>query len=75
MTAARTPRPIRTIAMIGAFLCASAQPASASRYCDLCKGMPWWAEPLLVVTGFLIAYAILVGLVRLDAWLSKRRRS
>jgi hypothetical protein len=47
----------------------------ASRYCDLCNGMPWWAEPVLVVTGFLIAFAILTGLVRLDAWLSKRRRS
>ena len=45
-----------------------------SRYCDLCGGMPWWAEPLLVVTGFAIAIAILAGLVRLDARLSRRRR-
>ena len=45
----------------------------ASRYCDLCTGMPWWAEPLLVVTGLLIAIAILAGLVRLAAWLSKPR--
>jgi hypothetical protein len=44
-----------------------------SRYCDICGGMPWWAEPLLVVTGFAVAIAILAGLVRLDAWFSKRR--
>jgi uncharacterized integral membrane protein len=35
--------------------------------------MPWWAEPLLVVTGFVIAGAILAGFVRLDTWLSRRR--
>jgi hypothetical protein len=45
----------------------------ASRYCDLCAGMPWWAEPLLVITGFAGAIAILAGFVRLDAWLAKRR--
>jgi hypothetical protein len=48
-------------------------PLLASRYCDLCGGMPWWAEPVLVVTGVLIAFAILTGLVRLDAWFSRRR--
>jgi hypothetical protein len=47
----------------------------ASRYCDICGGMPWWEEPLLVVSGLLIAFAILTGLARLDAWLAKRRRS
>ena len=46
----------------------------ASRYCDICGGMPWWEEPLLVVTGFVLAFAILAGLARLDAWLSARRR-
>jgi hypothetical protein len=66
---------IRAVASIGWFLTASAAPAGASRYCDLCDGMPWWAEPLLVVSGLLIAIAILVGLVRLDAWLARRRRT
>jgi uncharacterized integral membrane protein len=46
----------------------------ASRYCDLCGGMPWWAEPLLVVLGFVIAGAILAGLVRVSAWFDRRRR-
>jgi hypothetical protein len=45
----------------------------ASRYCDICDGMPWWEEPLLVVSGLLIAIAILSGLVRLSGWLSRRR--
>jgi hypothetical protein len=36
--------------------------------------MPWWAEPLLVVTGLFIAIAILTGLVRLSAWYDRRRR-
>jgi hypothetical protein len=45
----------------------------ASRYCDVCGGMPWWEEPVLVVLGFLIAWAILVGLVRLSAWFDRRR--
>jgi hypothetical protein len=45
----------------------------ASRYCDLCDGMPWWAEPLLVVIGLMIAIGILSGLVRLSAWCSRRR--
>jgi hypothetical protein len=67
---ARTIRAMRTTALIGSFLSASALPAAASRYCDVCKGMPWWAEPVLVVTGFLIAIAILAGFVRL----SERRR-
>jgi hypothetical protein len=48
-------------------------PILASRYCDVCSGMPWWAEPLLVVTGLAIAIAILTGFVRLSAWLSRRR--
>jgi hypothetical protein len=45
-----------------------------SRYCDICGGMPWWEQPLLVVTGLLIAMAILTGLVRLSDWLSRSRR-
>ena len=45
----------------------------ASRYCDLCGGMPWWAEPLLVVIGLALAIAVLAGFVRLLAWLSQRR--
>jgi hypothetical protein len=45
----------------------------ASRYCDVCGGMPWWAQPLLIVIGFAIAIAILAGFVRLSAWLSQRR--
>ena len=45
----------------------------ASRYCDICDGMPWWEEPLLVVSGLLIAIAILSGFVRLSDWLSRRR--
>jgi hypothetical protein len=45
----------------------------ASRYCDLCAGMPWWAGLILVGGGFLIAIAILAGLVRLDALFSSRR--
>lgn len=45
-----------------------------SRYCDICGGMPWWEEPLLVVTGFAIAIAILTGLLRLSERLSRRRR-
>ena len=45
----------------------------ASRYCDLCGGMPGWAQPLLVVSGLLFAVAILAGLVRLGAWLAKGR--
>jgi hypothetical protein len=59
-------------------LAASAVPAPpvilASRYCDVCGGMPWWGEPLLVVTGFAIAIGILSGLLRLSAWLSARKR-
>jgi hypothetical protein len=46
----------------------------ASRYCDICGGMPWWEEPLLVVTGLLLAVAILLGLVRLSEWYDRRRR-
>jgi hypothetical protein len=46
----------------------------ASRYCDICDGMPWWEQPLLIVIGLGIAIAILAGLVRLDAWLLRRRR-
>jgi hypothetical protein len=49
--------------------------AWGSRYCDICDGMPWWAQPLLVVTGFAIAIAILAGFVRLDTWLSRRGRT
>lgn len=45
-----------------------------SRYCDICTGMPWWEEPLLVVSAFAIAIAILTGLVRLSEWLERRRR-
>ncbi|HWT04244.1 MAG TPA: hypothetical protein VN224_00675 [Xanthomonadales bacterium] len=47
----------------------------ASRYCDLCDGMPWWEEPLLVVTGLLIAITIVSGLARLSDRLSARRRA
>jgi hypothetical protein len=36
--------------------------------------MPWWEQPLLVVIGLAIAVAILSGLVRLSAWLSRHRR-
>ena len=46
----------------------------ASRYCDICGGMPWWEQPLLVVIGLAIALAILAGFVRLSARLSRRRR-
>jgi hypothetical protein len=49
-------------------------PLLASRYCDICDGMPWWAQPLLVVIGLATAIAILSGLVRLSGWLSRRRR-
>jgi hypothetical protein len=48
-------------------------PLLASRYCDLCAGMPWWGGPILVGGGFLIAMAILTGFVRLDALFSARR--
>lgn len=41
-----------------------------SRYCDICAGMPWWEQPLVIVIGLAIAVAILTGLVRLSAWLS-----
>jgi hypothetical protein len=46
----------------------------ASRYCDICAGMPWWEEPLLVVAGLGIAFAIVSGLVRLSAWFDRRGR-
>jgi len=48
-------------------------PLLASRYCDLCTGMPWWAEPILVAAGLLIAFGILAAFVRLDALFSRRR--
>jgi len=44
-----------------------------SRYCDMCAGMPWWEEPLLVVIGLAVAIAILAGFVRLSAWFARRR--
>ena len=46
----------------------------AGRYCDLCGGLPAWAEPLVVVSGLLVAVAVLTALARLDSWLAKRRR-
>jgi hypothetical protein len=48
-------------------------PLLASRYCDLCAGMPWWAGPIVVAAGFLIAFGILGAFVRLDARFSRRR--
>ena len=75
MTVALTIRPVRTIGSVACYLTASALPASASRYCDMCGGMPWWEEPLLVLTGLGTAVAILAGFVRLDAWYVRRRAS
>jgi hypothetical protein len=49
-------------------------PLLASRYCDICAGMPWWEQPLLVVIGLAIAIAVLAGILRFTAWLARRRR-
>ena len=46
----------------------------ASRYCEICGGMPVWEQPLLIVIGLAISIAILAGFVRLSAWLSRGRR-